>query len=99
QIGLRVEKYAKAKKDAPEEIRKLKELLAQPLPDPATEIQTQTGIAELEQMLSAAQQEFAEAQKQFELAEKRPKYRADRRVEVPKLIATAKESLEKLTAI
>lgn len=92
----RIEKSTASRKQAPEDLKAIKEQLAANLPDPAAVIQPQLTIADLEQLLSTAEQELSEAEKRFEDAEREPKRRLERRGRIAQLITATKQTLSEL---
>lgn len=80
--------------DAPEETKRLQDILAQPPPETAPQISEQTTLAELEQQLAASEANYKSIQVEFDDLMREPSRRADRRREIPDLLAAAKQRLQ-----
>ena len=89
--------FEKLRQDAPALLEGLKAELAKPPVEAKPDVPQDASVAQLEQRVTQAEAELTAAQKEATELEAEPKRRADRRVEAPKLLATAKQRLEDVT--
>lgn len=80
--------------DAAQDSAKLQEKLAQPPGEPALNISDQVPLVDLEKQLSDAEAAYKTVQEAFDDLLREPGRRADRRREIPNLIAAAKQRLQ-----
>jgi potassium efflux system protein len=92
----RAAQKAKAVQDAPDALKALQAELARPPADAKPEISPDATLAQLQQVLSQAETQLAESQKNLTALQYEPKERADRRAEVPKLADAAKAQVQEL---
>lgn len=85
-----------ARVQAPTLASKLKGELSQKHPDPVPQPPADSSLAELEQLMAGVQQDLADSQRLASELSTELKRRADRRVEIPRLIGTARQRLEEL---
>ncbi len=94
----RKQQYSQARKDAPETLTKIKELLAGQATFAPPEAPPETTLTQAEQALTAARLALEEARKNVATWENEPKRRAERRTKIPEESNTAKQKLEEVKA-
>ncbi len=92
------QQYSQRRKDIPDTLAKIKELLAGQAAVAQPEAAPETTLAQAEQALTAAKLALEEAKKNVATWENEPKRRAERRTKIPEETNTAKQKLEEVKA-
>jgi potassium efflux system protein len=92
------QQYSQRRKEIPETLTKIKELLAGQTTVALPEAAPETTLAQAEQALTAARLALEEARKNVATWENEPKRRAERRTKIPEETNTAKQNLEQVKA-
>jgi len=90
--------YSQRRKDIPDTLTKIKELLAGQAAVAPPESPPETTLAQADQALTAARLALEEARKNVATWENEPKRRAERRTKIPEESNTAKQKLEEVKA-
>lgn len=86
--------FDQLREEAPEVAKRMQEALEQPLPEDELDIPESLLLSEVEQKLAAAEIEYKGLHAEFEQLMKEPDYRAERRRDIPGLVATARDRLQ-----
>ncbi len=90
------EQNAKRTREAPERLQTLKAELAKPPFEQPPVVPPDATLVQVQQLLSQAETAFSDAQKSLQILQDEPKRRADRRLEIPKLVEAAKLQLAEI---
>jgi potassium efflux system protein len=92
----RSEQFTKQTREAPDALQELKTELARPVAEQQPEIAADAALVQVQQLLSQAETNLAEAQKGLHALQDEPKRRANRRIEIPKLAEAAEAQLQEI---
>jgi potassium-dependent mechanosensitive channel len=92
------QQYSQARKDAPANLAKMKELLAQEAPVAAPNAPANITLAQADQSLTTARLALDEAKQNVTTWENEPKKRAERRTRIPEESNAAKQKLDEVKA-
>ncbi len=96
QLEAARKKYAAAREQAPANIEKIQEMLAQAPADDDVELAKDLTLEKAEQALTQANLKLTEVRKQVAELEAEPALRADRRTTIPQESSAAKQQLEQI---
>ncbi len=85
--------FDKQREEAPARTEEIQDTLAQP-PEEIPPVDASSTLADLEPLLNDAESRYRDAQNEYDQLMAEPRRRADRRREIPALVAAAKERLQ-----
>ena len=94
--NLRSQQFAKLTREAPDALIALKADLARPVSEPTQAAPAGATLAQVQQLLAAAEMDLASAETALQSLQNEPKRRADRRLEIPKLADAAKLQMQEI---
>lgn len=92
----RARQYAEAAAAAPAQLERIRAELAQPPAAATPEVDPSWSLAQVEQMAAQAESDLRAAEQALQTVEQEPKARAERRAQVPSLMAAARQALDEV---